>query len=191
MSSQGPATRTLLDLIRAGDEGARDRLLARYVGPLQRWAHARLPEYARGAVDTDDLVQVTFLRALKRLDEFQPLREGAFLAYLRRILLNCIRDEVRRSVRHPAQVEIPAAQPDREATPLERAIGRERVARYERALAALPEVQQQAVILRLELGLSHQEVAEALGSPSAAAARMVVVRAVERLAGSLGEPSDA
>lgn len=141
-------------------------------------------------MDTDDLVQVTLLRALNRLDRFEPLHEGALLAYLRRILLNCIRDEVRRSVRHPDRVEIPASQPDREATPLERAIGRERVARYEEALGALPELQQQAVILRLELGLSHQEVAEALGSPSAAAARMVVVRAVERLAETLGEASD-
>ena len=35
--------------------------------------------------------------------------------------------------------------------------------------------------------LSHQQVAEAIGSPSAAAARMTVVRAVERLAAALDE----
>lgn len=190
MCSDRPATETLLDLIRAGDEEARERLLERYLGPLQRWAHARLPVYARGAVDTDDLVQVTFLRALNRLDRFEPLHEGAFLAYLRRILANSIRDEVRRSIRRPDETEIPASLPDRDATPLERVIGRQRVARYEKALASLPETQQHAVILRLELGLSHREVAEALGSPSAAAARMVVVRAVERLAADLGEADD-
>jgi RNA polymerase sigma-70 factor (ECF subfamily) len=40
----------------------------------------------------------------------------------------------------------------------------------------------EAVILRLEFGFSHREIADAIGSPSANAARMLVSRAVEKLA---------
>ena len=42
--------------------------------------------------------------------------------------------------------------------------------------------EREAIIARIELGLSHAEVAEALGKPSAAAAHMAVSRALIRLA---------
>ncbi len=45
----------------------------------------------------------------------------------------------------------------------------------------LTEEQQQAVVLRVELGFSYQQVAEAMGSPSIDAARMLVARALARL----------
>src|SRR5213083_1501520 len=100
------STATLLARVRNGDVAARDRILARYRPTLHRWAHGRLPSRARGLVDTDDLVQITLIRALNRLKEFEPRREGAFLAYLRQILLNQIREELRRVLRRPEQKEI-------------------------------------------------------------------------------------
>jgi RNA polymerase sigma-70 factor (ECF subfamily) len=42
--------------------------------------------------------------------------------------------------------------------------------------------EREAIIARIELGLSHAEVAEALGKTSAAAAHMAVSRALMRLA---------
>jgi RNA polymerase sigma-70 factor (ECF subfamily) len=39
-----------------------------------------------------------------------------------------------------------------------------------------------AIVLRVELGLSHAEIAEAMGKPSVAAAHMAVSRALVRLA---------
>lgn len=80
------STVSLLARFRAGDEIARDRLLARYLPILRRWAHGRLPSYARQLADTDDLVQVSLLRAFNHMGSFEPRREGAFLLYLRRIL---------------------------------------------------------------------------------------------------------
>ena len=59
-------------------------------------------------VDTDDLVQVAVLRALNKVGRFEPHREGAFLAYLRRILLNAVRDEIRRVARRPGMEDLPA-----------------------------------------------------------------------------------
>ena len=41
------STATLLSLLRQGDESARERLMARYLPMLRRWAHGRLPQYAR------------------------------------------------------------------------------------------------------------------------------------------------
>jgi RNA polymerase sigma-70 factor (ECF subfamily) len=56
---------------------------------------------------------------------------------------------------------------------------------YERALKALPEPQRQAVVLRLEFGLSYPEIAIELESPSANATRMMVSRSLVRLARDL------
>ena len=56
--------------------------------------------------DTDDLVQVTLVKALSRLDDFDSAGPGAFLAYLRMALLNQVRDEIRRHQRRPEHAEI-------------------------------------------------------------------------------------
>jgi DNA-directed RNA polymerase specialized sigma24 family protein len=70
---------------------------------------------------------------------------------------------------------------------VERAIGSESLERYETALSGLSDEQQEAVILRIEMGLTHEQVAEAMGKPSANAARMVVARALARLAEAMDE----
>lgn len=186
-SSELETTSDLLARVRAGDGAARERLVARYLPILRRWAHGRLPFSARGLADTDDLVQVTLLRALDRVEEFEPRREGAFLAYLRSILLNAIRYEIRRSVRLPGGAKLGENVADPEPSPLEQAIGRDLLDSYETALATLPEDQQEAVILRVEFGFTHEEIAAATGSPSANAARMRVSRALVRLAEALDE----
>lgn len=175
----------LLRRIRGGDERAREALLARYLPILRRWAHGRLPAGARGLADTDDLVQVTLVRVLNQLERFEPRHEGAFMAYMRRILLNVMRNEIQRSSRRPTNGEPSDDIPDLRPSPLESAIGREVVERYETALAGLTEEQQEAVILRIEMGYSHQQIAEALGKSSTDAARMVVSRALLRLADAM------
>jgi RNA polymerase sigma factor (sigma-70 family) len=185
-SDQSPAplesTRTLILRVRSGDETARDRLFARFLPGLRRWAHGRLPAKARGLVDTDDLVHVSVMRALARVDAFDPRAQGAFLGYLHQILLNCIREEIRRAGRRPGSEESSDALPEDRPSLLERTIGNEALSAYEQALQRLPEEQQQAVILRIEFGFSHQEIAQALGRPSANAVRMQIARGLVRLA---------
>jgi len=175
------STATLLALARGGDRAARDRLAARYLPILRRVAHGRLPASARGMADTDDIVQVTLIRALNRVESFESRGEGAFLAYLRRILLNQIRDLTRRAAIRPAEIALDADQASRDPSPLENAIGAERLDRYEEALEALSERDRQAVILRLEMGFTYAEIAEALGVASPNAVRMAVVRALARM----------
>jgi RNA polymerase sigma factor (sigma-70 family) len=180
------STTELLARIREGDDDARDRLVRRYLGTLKRWAHGRLPARARGLADTDDLVQSTLIRALNRLGSFEPQHEGAFLAYLRKALLSQIRDEIRRAGRRPGADGISEEVAAREPSPVEEAIGRETLSRYEQALGNLSDREQQAVFLRVELGMGYLEIADALGAPTANAARMYVARAVAHLAELMG-----
>ena len=71
---------------------------------------------------------------------------------------------------------------DGQASPLDEAIGRQAVERYEAALERLRPEEREAVVARIEMDGSYQQVAQALGKPSADAARMAVSRALLRLA---------
>jgi RNA polymerase sigma-70 factor, ECF subfamily len=166
----------------AGDEDALNELCERYLPRLQRWAHGRLPRSARGALDTHDLVQLTLTSVVRQIHSFAPKHEGAFQAYVRQALLNRIRDEARRGQRRGTPEELDAEHPSAEFSPLEEVIGREALERYEIAMERLRDPDREAIIGRIELGLSYQELAAALGKPSVAAAHMAVRRALVRLA---------
>ena len=90
------STFELIERARKGDQDALERLFARHLRPLQRWASGRLPKWARDLADTDDLVQDTLLQTFKRIEDFEPRRVGALQAYLRQAVLNRLRDELRR-----------------------------------------------------------------------------------------------
>lgn len=175
------STTRLLHEYQEGREGAREELMARYLPVLRRWAHGRLPRRGRDLAETDDLVQITFLRALKALERFDAERPGAFLAYLRTILLNCVREELRRSKRTPPSAGPADALAD-QGSVLEQAVGAELLEDYESALETLSEGDRNAVILRLEFGMTFPEIALELDSPSANAARMSVSRALRKVA---------
>ena len=70
-------TASLLDRVRDGDARASDDLVQRYLPALQKWAHGRLPRRARDINDTDDLVQITLLKALESVRGFDPQHKGA------------------------------------------------------------------------------------------------------------------
>ena len=177
------STRTLLTRMRSGDDHARDELARRCLPLLQRWARGRLPRSARDLADTDDLVQVSLMRALDNVERFDHTRPGAFMAYLRTILLNASRDEVRKFVRTPTREELAESEPDQEPSPFEKALDAESRAVYESALQSLSEAERNAVILRLEFGMTFQEVALELERPSSDAVRMMVKRALKKMAG--------
>ena len=172
----------LVQRAQAGDLEARNELFARYLPRLRRWAHGRLPASARGALDTHDLVQETFTKVLKHLDDFHPRHEGAFQGYLRQSLLNNVRDLARRGNRRSPAEPLDSEHPATDPSPLEVAIGRETLERYEAALQRLRESDRELIHLRIELSYSWAEVAEALNKPSAAAAQMAAHRALLQLA---------
>ena len=176
------STFDLLERARRGDAEALDRVFARHLKPLQRWISGRLPRWARDMADTDDLVQDTLLQTFKRIEGFEPRRVGALQAYLRQAVLNRVRDELRRKGRRPDSTDLEGVAVPEEGSPLEEAIGREAVGNYERALQRLRPEEREAIIARVELGYSYEELAEALGKPSVDAARKAAQRALLRLA---------
>jgi RNA polymerase sigma factor (sigma-70 family) len=172
----------LLNRVKAGDDAARERLVARCLPPLRRWARGRLPSYARDMLDTEDLVQESVIAALRRIEGFEARREGALQAYLRQALANRIKDVIRYKRRRPLQTELPEDAADQGESPLDQVIGLENTERYEAAMLRLRDTDREAIVARVELRYSYQELAVALGKPSADAARVAVARAVYRLA---------
>jgi RNA polymerase sigma-70 factor (ECF subfamily) len=175
------STFDLLELARGGDAQAVERLFARYLPRLQRWARGRLPSGARRLLETDDLVQDVLLRTIRRVDTFEVRAGAGFHSYLRQACVNRIRDEIRRLGRTPDMNELDGEEPDPGPTPWDAALSREQRDRYEAALGQLRPDDREAVIARLELGCSYEEVAQALGKPSVNAGRMTVLRAIDRL----------
>ena len=176
------STFDLVERAKTGDSAALNELFVRYLPPLRRWASGRLPRWTRDLMDTDDLVQETVFRAVNRMDRFEARHEGALQAYLRQAVVNRIRDEVRRAKRAPGSEVLDDNAPDVAASPLEKAIGAQALECYEAALGRLRPEERQAIVARVEMDGSYQDVARALGKPSADAARMAVSRALLRLA---------
>jgi RNA polymerase sigma-70 factor (ECF subfamily) len=75
-----------------------------------------------------------------------------------------------------------SAKSDFGPSPLEEAIGHETLERYEAALERLRSEDREAIIMRIEMGLSYEDIVKALGKPSVAAAHMAVSRALVKLA---------
>ena len=176
------STFQLITRARTGDQAAIERLFARHLKPLQRWASGRLPKWARDLADTDDLVQEALLQTFKRIGDFEPRRVGALQAYLRQAVLNRLRDELRRKARRPDEMNLDGLEDVTARSPLEEAIGRQAIEDYEDALRRLRPEEREAIIARVEIGYTYEELAEALGKPSADAARKAARRALLRLA---------
>jgi RNA polymerase sigma-70 factor, ECF subfamily len=181
-SAEPESTAQLLHRARGGDRGARDEVFRRCLPRLRRWASGRLPRWARDVADTHDLVQETLLQTFKNLDRFEPRGELALQAYLRQALVNRVREELRRFARRPGREQVDERLAGNGDSPLEAAIGAETMERYERALERLPERDREVIVARVELGYDYQELATALGRPSAEAARKACERALVRLA---------
>ena len=175
------STIDLLARARQGEERAVEQLFQRCLPALRRWARGRLPHYARDLADTQDLVQEAVLSTLHRLNSFESRHQGALQAYLRQAVVNRIRDEIRRVGRRPIPTELEDRHVDGAPSPLEHAIGREGLERYEAALQKLRPSDREAIVARMELQQSYDEVAVALGKPNANAARVAVTRALAKL----------
>jgi RNA polymerase sigma-70 factor (ECF subfamily) len=187
------AERTLLKAARTGDEDAFARLARRYRRELQLHCYRLL-----GSVhDAEDATQDTFVRAWRRLPEYEE--RAAFRAWLYRIATNvCLTSLARRRAGAVDQAGLMTPYPDRLLDELpEPAAGPEAQVETREAvelalLAAiqtLPPRQRAVLVLREVLGWSASEVATALETSTASVnsalqrARATIER--ERAAGRL------
>jgi len=170
-------------LVRAqrGDRRALNELFRLELPLLRRWAQTRVPRALWHRADVDDLVQLTFLRALRRYCDFRQRNGAQFQHYLRRILLNLTTDEIRKAARRPEHTELGDIEAIVEPSALDLLLGREARARFRIAIAQLRPRQRTAILARLEAGASYEEIAELVGAGTAGAARMIVGRSVERV----------
>jgi RNA polymerase sigma-70 factor (ECF subfamily) len=138
-----------------GSMPAFEALYARYRGPLYRY-FLRL---SGDATQANDLYQGCWEKVIRARNRYRPT--GPFKAWLFRVAHNHAMDGFRRS--EPAtglvEAETPGAQPD----PAEHATAEERATRLAAALAELPDVQRDAILLKLEGGLDLDAIARATG----------------------------
>jgi len=182
-SASGSAEASFALLLRAkvGDEQAREALFARYLPRVRRWAHGRLPANSRSLLNTDDLAQEVMCRAIATLETFEPRHEGAFQGFLRQVMMNRVRDEVRGARRRPTDELIADEHIAADPSPMELAIGQEALERYEAALQRLKAQDRELIVARCELDFSHEEIAALFDKPTPSAARVAVGRALTKL----------
>jgi len=162
-----------------GDGDAFARLVRPHLPVLYRVA-ARV---ARNQALAEDAVQETLEAAYRTLGRYTPgTNLRAFLAGIAvRRAHTLVRGEVRRRLREEAG-QVPEAPPDT----ADEAVAREQAARIAAALEALPKKRRQATILRLDAGMSHREIAAAIGTTEASA-RVLFHMALKELRGLLAD----
>lgn len=177
----------LLQQAQKGDRRALNGLFERLAPPLQRIARGKLPGWARGMISTVDLVQETLFSTFKILEKQQASDDFAIHAYVRKSLNNRMIDELRKVNRRPSLQPMEVTVGEEAGTPLQEAIGDEALQRYENALQRLDPVSREAVLARIELGMSYAEIARLTAKPSADAARMSVSRSLVQLAEAMND----
>lgn len=153
---------TLTPRVCAGDERAFRALFDALYHPLLRFAGSLV----RDPAAAEDLVQDAFVRLWDRrenLDPAQSLRPYLFRA-VRNLAFNHRRDDrTHQRLLGDAVIDDLSAVPRRAPLPDQVASGRELERELDRLLHALPPRQREALVLSRMEGLSHAEVAEAMG----------------------------
>lgn len=144
---------------RDGDSDAFGTLVDRYA----RAAYAVAMSVTGRHADAEDAAQESFLVALQRLEECR--KPDRFGAWLMTIVRNRSRNLVRREVLRDTD-PIPITAGSRGPTPERETERSELRAQLEGALAQLPEVQREIVLLHDLEGWKHREIAERLSLPS-------------------------
>ncbi len=153
----GPALRAqpdrrLVKLVREGYEAAFEEIVRRYRRPLDRFAAAIV------GGRSEDVTQDAFSKALLALRG--TTTEIELKPWLYRIVRNTALNELRD--RPPAAEELGEAIPGGRSAAAE-AERREEIGELMERLRALPEPQRAAIVMRELEGLSHEEIAAALG----------------------------
>jgi RNA polymerase sigma factor (sigma-70 family) len=175
----GPALRTqpdrrLVTLVREGYENAFEEIVRRYGKPLTRYAAAIVGGRA------EDVTQDAFSKALLALR--RDSAEIELRPWLFRIVRNTALNDLRDS---PPSAEALAEVIASGANPAEELERREELADLMRRLQSLPEAQRAAIVMRELEGLSHEEIAGALGL-SDGGARQAIYRARRSLRDGAG-----
>ncbi len=188
---------------RKGDPSALDRLLGVYRNYLKLLARTQIGSGLGVRLEPSDLVQETLLEAHQGFRQFAGNTEREFVAWLRRILVRNLADEVkrqraqRRDFQRQESLEVMLERSSlavHEAlaagisSPSEQAVRREQAVLLADALARLPDDYREVILLRHVERLGFEEVAPRMGR-SPGAARKLWARAIVKLRSVLEEVS--
>ncbi|MGW6934869.1 sigma-70 family RNA polymerase sigma factor [Lentzea sp. NPDC054927] len=167
----------LVSLAVQGDRRATDQVL-RYLRPLVvKYCRVRV---GRSATTADDVAQDVCLAVLTALPNYRE-QGRPFLAFVYGIAAHKVADAHRALARNRAEptAEVPD-QPSRVGGPEDFALQGELNGALGELLRVLPEKQREILVLRVVVGLSAEETAEAVGS-TPGAVRVAQHRALGRL----------
>jgi RNA polymerase sigma-70 factor, ECF subfamily len=145
-----------------------------------RYCRARVGATERSGLSADDVAQEVCLAAITALSRYKD-QGRPFLAFVYGIAAHKVADAHRAAARNRA--EPTDAVPERyslEAGPEQMALDSESAARMNNLLSILPEKQREILILRVVVGMSAEETAEAVGS-TPGAVRVAQHRALAKL----------
>jgi RNA polymerase sigma-70 factor, ECF subfamily len=178
--------------------------LARFKAYLETLARVQIDARLRAAFGFSDVVQQTLVKAFEAIDDLRRMDEAGQRRYLRRMLLNRLKDLVRyataeiRDRRLQRSLEASAEQSSLRlanalalegSTPDVRLIREEREAALLDALSRLPEREREALVLQKFQNWKLDEIAAHLGCTSGAVAGLHA-RALRRLAEFLEHRKD-
>jgi RNA polymerase sigma-70 factor (ECF subfamily) len=148
----------LVELSLAGRPGAFDVIVERH----RRQVYQLCYRFVGNHEDASDLAQDVFVRAFRGLKSFRG--HSSLATWLYRIGVNVCLNRV--STKRPVTEALDARQhvDMRNESPADRLLTHERAVRVRAAIARLPRKQRATLILRMYHELSHQEIAEVLGS---------------------------
>jgi RNA polymerase sigma-70 factor (ECF subfamily) len=167
-----------------GDRQAVERLLASILPVVVRYCRARVGRQERSFASADDVAQEVCLAVLTALPRYR--HEGRpFLAFVYGIAAHKVADVHRAAARNRSELvpDVPDT-PEIVAGPEQRALQGELSERMAQLLLILPEKHREIVVLRVIMGLSAEDTAEAVGS-TPGAVRVAQHRALARLRRSL------
>ena len=148
--------RELVEACRRGEREAFDQLVLRHQRDIYRLCY----RYVNNHEDADDLAQEVFVKAWRAIPRFRG--DSSFSTWLYRIAVNACLNF--RAARRPASEELPETLADPRAGAEARVEDEEEASRIREAVSRLPEKQRATLILSVYHELSHEEVAEILGS---------------------------
>ena len=145
-----------------------------------RYCRARVGATERSGLSADDVAQEVCLAAITALPRYRD-QGRPFLAFVYGIAAHKVADAHRAAARNRSDpTDMVPERYSLEAGPEQMALDSESAARMNKLLSVLPEKQREILILRIVVGMSAEETAEAVGS-TPGAVRVAQHRALARL----------
>lgn len=89
-----PEDDQLLQRAKEGDGVATGKLLTRFEKELEKHVRQKMRPDLRGRIEPEDILQVTYLEAYLRITHFELRGPGSFVAWLKQIAMNNLRDAI-------------------------------------------------------------------------------------------------